>query len=199
MEITAPVRSLLDGVADLTGTMWAPEDRTSIDALVASLGSTSKFVGATLSTTSNLTQLNAGYKANVVPSEASAVVDMRFLPGREAEAMETLRSLAGEGVRIEPINIDIGLEAPFSGHLVDSMIAAIDAEDPGAKVLPYMLSGGTDNKALSLLGIAGYGFAPLQLPPDLDFAGMFHGVDERVPVSSVQFGVRVLDRLLGTC
>ena len=199
MEITAPVRSLLDGVADLTGTTWAPQNRASIDALVASLGSTSKFVGATLSTTSNLTQLNAGYKANVVPSEASAVVDMRFLPGREAQAMQTLRELAGEGVRIEPINIDIGLEAPFSGHLVDSMIAAIDAEDPGAKVLPYMLSGGTDNKALSLLGIAGYGFAPLQLPADLDFAGMFHGVDERVPVSSVQFGVRVLDRLLGTC
>jgi acetylornithine deacetylase/succinyl-diaminopimelate desuccinylase-like protein len=62
-----------------------------------------------------------------------------------------------------------------------------------------MLSGGTDNKSLSLLGITGYGFAPLRLPPDLDFAGMFHGVDERVPVDALRFGTRVLDRLLMTC
>ncbi|GMA31098.1 peptidase M20 [Litorihabitans aurantiacus] len=198
-DLTPTVRSLLDGVADLSGTTWHEEDRASIDALVASLGSASKFVGATLSTTTNPTQLDAGYKANVVPSQASAVVDLRFLPGREDEAMATLRELAGEGVRIEPVTTDIGLEAPFAGDLVDAMIASIDAEDPGARVLPYMLSGGTDNKALSLLGIEGYGFAPLRLPPELDFAGMFHGVDERVPVDAVQFGARVLDRLLRTC
>ena len=68
--------------------------------------------------------------------------------------------------------------------------------DPDATVLPYCLSGGTDNKALSLIGVRGYGFAPLQLPADLDFAGMFHGIDERVPVDGLTFGVRVLDRLL---
>ena len=198
-DLTPTVRSLLDGVADLSGTTWHEEDPASIHALVASLGSASKFVGATLATTTNPTQLDAGYKANVVPSQASAVVDLRFLPGREDEAMATLRELAGEGVRIEPITTDIGLEAPFSGGLVDAMVAAIDAEDPGARVLPYMLSGGTDNKALSLLGIEGYGFAPLRLPADLDFAGMFHGVDERVPVDAVQFGTRVLDRLLRDC
>ncbi|PWD52272.1 hypothetical protein C8046_01485 [Serinibacter arcticus] len=198
-DLTPTVRALLDGVADLSGTTWSDDDTSSIDALVASLGSASKFVGATLSTTTNPTQLDAGYKANVVPSQASAVVDLRFLPGRQEEAMATLRELAGEGVRIEPITTDIGLEAPHEGDLVDAMVAAIDSEDPGARVLPYMLSGGTDNKALSLLGIEGYGFAPLRLPADLDFAGMFHGVDERVPVDAVQFGTRVLDRLLRTC
>src|SRR5690625_2903710 len=82
------------------------------------------------------------------------------------------------------------------GHLVEEMIASLAAEDPDATVLPYMLSGGTDNKALSRLGIAGYGFAPLQLPADMDFAGMFHGVDERVPVDSLKFGTRVLERFL---
>lgn len=123
---------------------------------------------------------------------------MRYLPGRRDEAMTTLRELAGPGIRIEPIVEDIGLEVPFSGGLVDAMIGAIDAEDPGAAVLPYMLSGGTDNKALSRLGITGYGFAPLRLPAEFDFAGMFHGVDERVPVDAVQFGTRVLARLLTT-
>ena len=76
------------------------------------------------------------------------------------------------------------------------MRAALLAEDPGAAVLPYCLSGGTDNKALSLLGITGYGFAPLRLTPDLDFPAMFHGVDERVPVSALKFGARVLGRFL---
>jgi acetylornithine deacetylase/succinyl-diaminopimelate desuccinylase-like protein len=94
---------------------------------------------------------------------------------------------------------DTGLEVPFEGALVDAMVAAVVAEDPGATVLPYMLSGGTDNKSLSRLGITGYGFAPLRLPADLDFAGMFHGVDERVPADALVFGTRVLDRLLATC
>jgi hypothetical protein len=69
------------------------------------------------------------------------------------------------------------------------MVGALHAEDPDAVVLPYCLSGGTDNKGFSRLGIAGYGFAPLRLPAELDFAGMFHGVDERVPLESLRFGV----------
>ena len=76
------------------------------------------------------------------------------------------------------------------------MVAALQAEDPGARAVPYCLSGGTDNKSFSLLGIRGFGFAPLRLPPDLDFAAMFHGVDERVPVDALRFGARVLDRFL---
>ena len=78
----------------------------------------------------------------------------------------------------------------------NALKTALLAEDPGAAVLPYCLSGGTDNKAFSRLGIQGYGFAPLQLPAGLDFAGMFHGVDERVPLESLRFGVRTFDRFL---
>jgi acetylornithine deacetylase/succinyl-diaminopimelate desuccinylase-like protein len=79
------------------------------------------------------------------------------------------------------------------------MVAALAAEDPDAAVLPYCLSGGTDNKNVSEAGIVGYGFAPLRLPPELDFAGMFHGVDERVPLDALRFGVRTLGRFLRTC
>ncbi|WP_022916483.1 M20/M25/M40 family metallo-hydrolase [Ruania albidiflava] len=199
LSLSPPVRALLDGVAELTGTGYDPDDRTSIEALAASLGSASKFVNATLAANANPTQLDAGYKANVVPSGAEAVIDVRFLPGEEEQTVQTIRELAGEGIRLEDVQRNIALEVPFGGDLVDRMVAALDAEDPGAVVLPYMLSGGTDNKSLARLGITGYGFAPLQLPPELDFAGMFHGVDERVPVESVQFGVRVLDRFLRSC
>src|SRR5690606_1939252 len=152
---------------------------------VDALGPAKKFVGATLRTGANPTQLEAGYKANVIPGQATGALDVRPIPGDEHEVMETLRRLAGPDVRIEDFHRESGLQVPLSGTLVGAMVAAIDAEHPGARVLPYMLSGSTDNKSLHRLGIAGYGFAPLRLPPDLDFAVMFHGVDERVPVDAL--------------
>ena len=143
--------------------------------------------------------LDAGYKHNVIPGEASALIDCRFLPGGEDHLVETVRQLAGEGVEVQTVHQGVSLEWPFEGDLVDAMVAALRAEDPDGVVLPYCLSGGTDNKNFSEAGIVGYGFAPLRLPPELDFSGMFHGVDERVPVDSLRFGVRTLSRFLRTC
>lgn len=198
LHLTKTVRSLLDGAADLTGTRFDPEDPASVDALVDAFGPVSKFVGSTMRTSAHPTRLDAGYKENVIPGRATASLDVRPLPGQEAEVRKKLEELAGDRVRIEDIHTDVGLEVPFSGDLVDSMVAALGAEDPEASVLPYMVSGGTDNKALSRLGITGYGFAPLRLDPSLDFAGMFHGVDERVNIDALAFGTRVLERVVRT-
>ncbi|MBT0995248.1 M20/M25/M40 family metallo-hydrolase [Cellulomonas sp. DKR-3] len=199
LQLTPTVRALLEGVADLTGVTFDAEDPHGVEQLVAALGPASRFVGATLRHTTNPTQLTAGYKANVVPGRAEAAVDGRFLPGDEEGFRAQVAALAGPDVRIEHLHHDVALEAPTTGDLVDAMSDALQAEDPGAVVLPYMLSGGTDNKSLARLGITGYGFAPLRLPADLDFAGMFHGVDERVSTDALRFGTRVLDRLLATC
>ena len=196
IEITPTVREFLDGVTELTGVEFDPDNP---DELLNRLGTVARFVGATFQDTANPTVLRAGYKHNVVPQVAEAFVDCRFLPGHEDKLMQTIRELAGPGVDVEVHHRDTSLETPFDGRLVDRMVEALQAEDPGAPVLPYCLSGGTDNKALSRLGIRGFGFAPLQLPADLDFPAMFHGVDERVPVQALQFGTRVLDRLLRTC
>jgi acetylornithine deacetylase/succinyl-diaminopimelate desuccinylase-like protein len=147
--------------------------------------------------TANPTALQAGYKHNVIPGTASALLDCRFLPGHSAEELiATVTELAGEGIDVETVTSAISLEVPFEGPLVEAMTAALRQEDPDCAVLPYCLSGGTDNKWFAELGITGYGFAPLRLPTDLDFAGMFHGVDERVPVDSLRFGTRVLRRFL---
>lgn len=113
--------------------------------------------------------------------------------------MATIRELAGEHVEVEVGHMDTSLESPFEGELVDRMRSALLAEDPEASILPYCLSGGTDNKALSTIGVTGYGFAPLRLPADLDFAPMFHGIDERVPLESLEFGAKVLWRLVEDC
>jgi acetylornithine deacetylase/succinyl-diaminopimelate desuccinylase-like protein len=195
-EYLASVRELLDGVSGLTGTSWSDED---LDELLDHLGGAQAFVRGTLQDTANFTMADAGYKMNVIPQTASASLDCRFLPGHEDDLLATIRDLAGEHVEVEVVHRDIALDAPFEGPLVEAMKAALLAEDPGAEVLPYCLSGGTDNKALSTLGITGYGFAPLQLPADLDFAPMFHGIDERVPVSALEFGTRVLQRFVATC
>ncbi|MFN8082019.1 MAG: M20/M25/M40 family metallo-hydrolase [Kineosporiaceae bacterium] len=196
IEVTPTVRAFLKGVEELTGVHLPVDDP---DALVATLGTTARWVGATLQTTANPTVLQAGYKHNVIPGEASALIDCRYLPGHSAdEVRATIRELAGDGIDIETITESISLEVPFNGSLVDAMIAALQAEDPGCAVLPYCLSGGTDNKSFAELGITGYGFAPLRLPADLDFSGMFHGVDERVPIESLLFGTRVLRRLVAT-
>lgn len=195
-EYIGSVRQLLDGLSEITGT---PYDDSEPQQILAHLGGARGFVLGTLQDTATLTMLDAGYKHNVVPQSASASLDCRFLPGHEDDLMTAIRELAGEYVAVEVIHRDIALDVPFSGTLVEAMKQALLAEDPGASILPYCLSGGTDNKALSILGITGYGFAPLRLPADLDFAPMFHGIDERVPLESLKFGARVLQRLLGTC
>jgi acetylornithine deacetylase/succinyl-diaminopimelate desuccinylase-like protein len=153
-------------------------------------------IGATLQNTANPTMLEAGYKANVIPQSASAVIDGRFLPGLESELNKTISEIVGPDITVETITHDIALEVNFEGDLVEAMNRSILRFDPEGIPVPYLMSGGTDNKALSELGIVGYGFSPLQLPPDLDFMALFHGVDERVPVDGIKFGVDVLEDFL---
>jgi acetylornithine deacetylase/succinyl-diaminopimelate desuccinylase-like protein len=193
VHLTDTTSALLDRVAGILG---KDQQRFSPDEIAIATGTASKFIAATLRTTTNPTLLQAGYKHNVIPDTAEALVDIRVLPGHEDEVLERVRELAGEGVEVVVMHQDVGLENAFGGPLVEAMVEKLRVHDPEAEVLPYLLSGGTDNKALSLLGITGYGFAPLQLPTSLDFPAMFHGVDERVPLDALVFGKRVLTDLL---
>lgn len=195
VEYVASVQALFDGVTEITGI--APDD--DLERFLDLLGGARGFVAATLRDSANFTRLDAGYKNNVVPGEATAHLDCRFLPGHQDQLLATIRELAGEDVEVVVDQVGTSLDAPRRSDLIDRMHAAIEAEDPGSALLPYCLSAGTDNKWLDRLGIAGYGFAPLRLPPDLDFAALFHGVDERVPIDAVRFGTRVLRRLLEDC
>jgi acetylornithine deacetylase/succinyl-diaminopimelate desuccinylase-like protein len=187
------VKALFKRVADATGKTY---DEKDLRPLLSELGFAARMIGATLQNTANPTMLDAGYKANVIPGSASAVIDGRFIPGFEDELNETIKSLIGSHVTIETITRDKALEVPFEGDLVDAMCNAILKEDAEAIPVPYLMSGGTDNKALAELGIIGYGFSPLKLDEDFDFMAMFHGVDERVPVEGLTFGVRVLKDFL---
>jgi acetylornithine deacetylase/succinyl-diaminopimelate desuccinylase-like protein len=194
IRLTSTTRALLQGLSDLTG---RPADDP--DALAAAAGPAEAFLRSTFRTTANPTMLNAGYKHNVIPGTAEAIIDVRVIPGTEDDVLAELQRIVGDGIRIETVVRDIGMETPFEGDLVDAMVSSLGRHDPGVPVIPYRLGAGTDNKALASIGITGYGFAPLRLPADLDFTGMFHGVDERVPVESLVFGQRVLADLLSAC
>jgi len=190
------VRAFLEGACDALGIEFTPNDPGQA---LSKIGAVSRIIGATLRNTVNPTVLRAGYKVNVVPQTATAEIDGRFLPGYEEEFFAELDRILGPGVSREIIHTDIALETTPDGDLYTAMTSALIAEDPDARVIPYCMSGGTDAKSFSRLGVRCFGFAPLRLPGDLDFSGMFHGIDERVPVDGLRFGVRVLDRFLDCC
>ncbi len=210
------VTALCDAVARIGRHEWPQRHTATVDRFLAELsdaygidlsaGSTQEvlerlrsfgtLVAATMQNTANPTMLQAGYKHNVIPGEASAAIDGRVLPGFEEEFVATVRELAGAQVEVVPGIEDIALEAPIDVPLVDLMASALREADPGARPVPYMISGGTDAKAMASLGIDCYGYSPLKMPADLDYWTLFHGVDERVPVEGLHFGVQVLDRFL---
>ena len=198
LVLTDTVAQFLVAVGEQTGYEFDP-DSPDLEGAVAKLGPIGRLIGATLRDTANPTMLTAGYKANVIPATAEAVIDCRVLPGRQAAFEREVDDIIGPGITREWISELPSYETGFDGLLVDAMNAAIVAVDPDARIVPYMLSGGTDAKAFAQLGIRCFGFAPLRLPPELDFAALFHGVDERVPVDALQFGARVLEHFLKNC
>jgi acetylornithine deacetylase/succinyl-diaminopimelate desuccinylase-like protein len=192
-RITGAQQAFLEAVSEAFRVELDPE---RAEETLARLGSISRMVGAAMSNTANPTMLAAGYKQNVIPGSASATVDARFVPGGREELLATIDELVGDKVRYVLTLEQPAVETEFAGALVEAMQSCLAAEDPAAKAVPFLMSGGTDGKAWNRLGTRCFGFAPLRLPPDLDFASMFHGVDERVPAESLEFGARVLDRFL---
>jgi acetylornithine deacetylase/succinyl-diaminopimelate desuccinylase-like protein len=196
VRLTPSVEAFLESACEALGIDFRQKATSEV---LAKIGPIARMVGATLTNTANPSVLTAGYKVNVVPQTATAQIDGRFLPGFEDEFFAEFDELIGPGVRREFVNHKIALETTFDGALCDAMTKALLEQDPEGKVVPYCLSGGTDAKSFSRLGIRCFGFTPLRLPPELDFAGLFHGVDERVPVSALEFGTKVLDRFIDLC
>lgn len=198
LVLTEPVEQFLTVLAEETGYDLDPHS-PDLEGSIAKLGGIARIVGATLRDTANPTMLKAGYKANVIPASAEAVIDCRVLPGRKEAFEREVDELLGPNVTRSWERDLPSVQTTFDGDLVDAMNDAILAVDPDARTVPYMMSGGTDAKAFVRLGIRCFGFAPLRLPPELDFAALFHGVDERVPVDALQFGAKVLQHFLTHC
>ncbi|MEU5111773.1 M20/M25/M40 family metallo-hydrolase [Streptomyces longwoodensis] len=195
LRLTPTVRAALTELAALYG---IETDLSDVDGLLEKLGPAADLVASTVRNSANPTMLAAGYKVNVVPGQAVAHVDGRHLAGHEEEFRATLDELTGPHVDWEFDHREVALQAPVDSPTYARMADAVREFAPEGHVVPYCMSGGTDAKQFSRLGITGYGFTPLKLPEGYDYQAMFHGVDERVPVDALHFGVRVLDRFLRT-
>lgn len=188
------VRGLANEYARLRGIEFDPDDVAgSLDRLGPK---GHELLDVVVRNSANPTMTEAGYQINVIPGRATAAIDGRFLPGQEDAFLDEIDSLLPEGVSREFVHHDVAMETPFEGRLVEAMQAAILAEDPDSSTSSYCNPGGTDAKAFADLGIRCFGFKALRLPHDLDYVRLFHGVDERVPLNGLTFGVRVVGRLV---
>jgi acetylornithine deacetylase/succinyl-diaminopimelate desuccinylase-like protein len=195
VRLIPTVSAAVDAIAAAVGAQ-RPAGAMTAAELLAPLGPAAALVAGTVRNSANPTMLQAGYKLNVIPGEAVGYVDGRVLPGFSDEFRATLDELTGPDVSWEYAHQEIPLEAPLDVPLMASMTRALLAEDPGSTVVPYCMSGGTDAKQFARLGMACYGFTPLVLPEGYDYYAMFHGTDERIPLSALASGVRIMDRLL---
>ena len=203
VRITPTVRAALLALGEATGVPLTPAEvddpAFDADGYLARLDpAAARLVAASLRNSANPTVLQAGYKTNVIPGLAVGEVDGRTMPGLAAEFEAALDQLTGPEVDWSYLHRENALVAPVDTAVFAAMRAALLAHDPGATVVPFCMSGGTDAKQFSRLGITGYGFSPLRLPPGYDFQGLFHGVDERVPVDALRFGAAVLDDFLSS-
>ncbi|HET6649525.1 MAG TPA: M20/M25/M40 family metallo-hydrolase [Candidatus Limnocylindria bacterium] len=137
--------------------------------------------------------VHAGKKVNVIPGAGEAEIDVRTLPGTDQAALLAhLQGVVGNDATVESVVSLPAVEWPADAEIVDLMHQALRAADPEGTSVPMMITPGTDAKALAQIGIPCYGFAPLRLDPDVPFLSVFHGHDERIPVSALAFGLPVL-------
>ncbi|WP_026930389.1 M20/M25/M40 family metallo-hydrolase [Glycomyces tenuis] len=197
VRLVPTVRAALTGLAAVYGVEADLDDADfDVDALLARLGPAAQLVESTLRNSANPTVFEAGYKVNVIPEHAAAQVDGRMLPGWEEEFIATMNELTGPEVDWEFQHREVALSAPVDSPTFAAAREAVLKFDPEGHVVPYCMSGGTDAKQFSRLGVVGYGFSPLKVPPEFGYGRLAHGVDERVPVEGLHFGVSVLDEFL---
>jgi acetylornithine deacetylase/succinyl-diaminopimelate desuccinylase-like protein len=170
----------------------SPLMRRTLDTMGVSVDSPGPMFAPMLANTVSPTILRAGYKDNVIPGEASLVLDGRTLPGQDPESfMSELRAIVGPDPTFELLKTAPPVETSADTPLFDLMRRRIEAADPGARAIAWMIPGATDNKFYSRLGAACYGFAPVKLDAHMPFGSLYHGNDERLPIDGFLWGLKV--------
>jgi acetylornithine deacetylase/succinyl-diaminopimelate desuccinylase-like protein len=154
-------------------------------------------VRALLRDTMSPNMIHSGIKFNVIPGAAECEIDVRNLPGTpEPEMRERIRRRLGEelwaNVELEPLHVGPPVEAPIDTSLYHLLVDTLKAHDPDGIPVPTMAPFATDAKHTQKVGTPTYGFSPLRLHPDDRFLELFHGVDERISLESLRFGLPVL-------
>lgn len=202
-RLTPPVRSFFSALASLQ----PPAGRAAVLGLLS--GATAPFAlkmipperrrvfRAMLHDTAAVTCLAAGARVNVVPEEAVAEVDGRYLPGvTREEFIDEIRRAVGDLVELEVTQDQPPVETRPGTPLWDAIVEVMGRAVPGCRVAPYMITGFTDAKHYARAGIATYGFAPVKLKADEPFTALYHAVDERISIEGLEAGTSWLYQLV---
>lgn len=197
VHITPPVRSMLETISGATSgatsLLLRQLTRPALtDRLLKLIGERGRVFDPLLHNTVSPTILHGSSKVNVIPSAVTLELDGRLLPGYSPQDLLTeLRQVAGEEVEFEVLRFDPGPSEPDMG-LFATLAGILSEADPSGTPTPLLLSGVTDGRFFSRLGIQTYGFTPLQLPDDFNFTATIHAADERVPAAGLEFGTQAI-------
>jgi acetylornithine deacetylase/succinyl-diaminopimelate desuccinylase-like protein len=197
VHVTPAVKLMIDSLAGhlpgLTGRLLRQLGNPAMtDFLLDRLGKRVEIFAPLLHNTVSPTMLAASDKVNVIPCEVSLGLDGRLVPGGTPQQMEAeLRALLGPDFDLEILAAEPGPAEP-NLELFERLADALRRLDPDGQPVPYVLSGVTDARFFSRLGIQTYGFTPLRLPDDFSFISTVHAADERVPVEALDFGAQAI-------
>jgi acetylornithine deacetylase/succinyl-diaminopimelate desuccinylase-like protein len=166
------------------------------DIVLNLLGERGRVFDPLLHNTVNATVLHGSDKFNVIPSEVSVELDVRLLPGYEPDDMiAELHQIIVQDVEFEVLRFD-SVPSELDMGLFDTLADILREFDPEGKPLPLLLSGTSDARFFSRLGIQTYGFLPMPLPEDFNFSRTIHAADERIPVAALDFGTNAIYEVL---
>lgn len=144
----------------------------------------------------NATVVRAGQKINVIPDRVEVDMDVRILPGyTPQDVIDELRAVIGDEAELEVVTFDPTPDEPDMG-MYGLLASLLEEADPMGVAVPLMISGNTDGRLFSRLGIQTYGFVPMQLPKDINFNQAIHAQDERVPANTIQYGRDLIYQVL---
>ena len=201
IHVTPPAKMMVDAMASALGgpqglILGQLANPALTDFVLKTLGSRGRTFYPLFRNTVSPTILHGSSKINVIPSEISVELDGRLLPGQTPDDMlHELRAIVGDDVQLDLIQFDPGPAEPDMS-LFNKLADVLKESDPEGIPIPLLLSGVTDGRFFSQIGIQTYGYLPMTLPEDFNFSQIIHAADERVPAAAIEFGAQVIYKAL---
>jgi acetylornithine deacetylase/succinyl-diaminopimelate desuccinylase-like protein len=201
VHVTPPAKMMVDAMASTLGgaqglILGQLTNPALTDFVLKTLGSRGRTFYPLFRNTVSPTILHGSTKVNVIPSEISIELDGRLLPGQTPEdMMRELRAIVGNDVQLDLIDFEPGPAEPDMS-LFNTLAGILKEADPEGVPVPLILSGVTDGRFFSQLGIQTYGYLPMTLPENFHFANVIHAADERVPAAAIEFGTQAIYKVL---
>jgi acetylornithine deacetylase/succinyl-diaminopimelate desuccinylase-like protein len=173
--------------------LYAHADRPIVASVLRQQLERDPLFAALVCNTINLTILKGGVASNVVPGRAEATLDVRLLPGEDPDVfLSALRSIIGDS----SISIEVGdlpptqITTPSNTEFFQALVDALKALGPAGAIMPYLTPGATDSRFFRAVGMKAYGFMPMLL--DDKELSRIHGVDERLSLANLRWGIQVV-------